>query len=85
MEVVSEVAEARRRDYEDKRRDYAKAGVPEYWIVDPEQKKLLVLLLDNREYRVHGEFGLGEIASGRLIPGLRVDVDQLMKLAEQAN
>jgi Uma2 family endonuclease len=82
MEVVSEGTESRQRDYDDKRRDYAKAGVPEYWIVDPELKKILVLVLDGQVYRTHGEFGPGQIASGQLIPGLRLDVDQLMKLAE---
>ena len=80
IEVVSEGAEARQRDYDHKRRDYAMAGVPEYWIVDPEEKKVLVLVLDGQVYRTHGEFGPGQIASGQLIPGLRADIDQLMKL-----
>ncbi|MFO0956477.1 MAG: Uma2 family endonuclease [Isosphaeraceae bacterium] len=33
MEVVSE---DRRRDLVEKRADYAEAGIPEYWIIDPE-------------------------------------------------
>jgi Uma2 family endonuclease len=83
MEVVSEGAEARQRDYEDKRHDYARAGVPEYWIVDPEQQRILVLVLEGQSYRTHGEFGPGEVASGKLLPGLRVEVDELIKLLEK--
>lgn len=82
MEVVSEGAEAHRRDYLDKRRDYAQAGVAEYWIVDPEQETILVLVLDGDSYQTHGEFGRGAVASGKLIPGLQVDVNELMKLSE---
>ena len=83
MEVVSEGADARRRDYEDKRRDYARARVPEYWIVDPEQKKIVVLVLSGEVYETHGEFHVGDIASGQLLPGLRVDVAELMKLDDR--
>ena len=83
MEVVSEGPAARRRDYEDKRQDYAKAGVPEYWIVDPEQKRILVLVLIGDEYQPHGTFGPGEIAHGRLLKGLQVNVTAMLKLADK--
>jgi Uma2 family endonuclease len=36
MEVVSSGDEDRRRDLKTKRQEYAQAGIPEYWIVDPE-------------------------------------------------
>ncbi|MEZ6127594.1 MAG: Uma2 family endonuclease [Planctomycetaceae bacterium] len=85
MEVVSEGVEARRRDYEDKRTDYARAKVPEYWIVDPEDKKIVVLVLRGDVYETHGDFGIGEIADGQLIPGLKVDVAKLMRLADTPN
>ncbi|MDB5289991.1 MAG: hypothetical protein JWL69_1232, partial [Phycisphaerales bacterium] len=38
MEVVSE--DGCRRDLEEKRRDYALAGIPEYWIVDPREQSI---------------------------------------------
>jgi len=82
MEVVSEGAEARRRDYKDKRIDYARARVPEYWIVDPDEKKIVVLVLRGDVYETHGEFGIGDIADGQLIPGLQIDVAELMKLGD---
>ncbi len=82
MEVVSEGVEARRRDYEDKHIDYARAGVAEYWIVDPDDKKITVLVLQDDRYQTHGEFKVGEAASGLLISGLRVDVCEIMKLGD---
>ncbi len=78
IEIVSRGTEARQRDYHDKRRDYAKAGVSEYWIVDPETKRITVLVLDGETYRDHGCFESGQTASGMLLPGLAVDVDQVM-------
>jgi Uma2 family endonuclease len=77
-EIVSQGKVARQRDYRDKRRDYAKAGVSEYWIVDPEAKLITVLVLDGETYRDHGCFASGQIASGLLLADLRVDVDQVM-------
>src|SRR4051794_36056985 len=44
VEVVSE--EGRQRDLEIKRAEYAAAGIPEYWIVDPQQNTITVLTLD---------------------------------------
>ena len=74
MEVVSDGDEGHRLDRETKRDEYAKARIPEYWIVDPEQGRITVLTLDNRAYRVAGEFSLGEQAESRVLPGFRVDV-----------
>ena len=43
IEVVSPDDPA--RDYRYKRSEYAVRGIPEYWIVDPEQKKVTILTL----------------------------------------
>lgn len=72
MEVVSD--DDRRRDLETKRREYARAGIPEYWIVDPQQVRILVLKLDGAAYVVHGEFVPGTQATSSLLPGFGVDV-----------
>lgn len=79
VEVVSTGREARKRDYEDKRIDYAKAGVAEYWIVDPEDQTVTVLVLSGGAYREHGCFTLGQTATGRLLPELSVDVQSVMQ------
>jgi Uma2 family endonuclease len=88
MEVVSE--ENRRHDLETKRREYAEAGIPEYWIVDPQAGRITVLSLPasgsgpvagsgssspaSLQYEEHGVFGVGERAASRPLPGFEVDV-----------
>lgn len=74
VEVVSDDAASRSRDYDDKRREYAEAGIPEYWIVDPVEQRILVLALDGDAYAVSGEFTIGDEAESSLLAGLRVNV-----------
>jgi putative restriction endonuclease len=52
MEIVSPGKDSRKRDLVDKRSEYAEAGIPEYWIVDPEQRTINVLTLDGAGYGV---------------------------------
>jgi Uma2 family endonuclease len=50
MEIIS--PDSVERDYFDKRELYQQAGVPEYWIVDEEEQKVMLLLLDAKgKYR----------------------------------
>lgn len=74
VEVVSD--DDRRRDTETKRREYAQAGIPEYWIIDPRDGRITVLALEPgaSSYAVHGTYGRGERAPSRLLPGFEVDV-----------
>jgi Uma2 family endonuclease len=74
MEVVSADDESRRRDLKKKRHDYARAGIPEYWIVDPREGRITVLRLAGKRYVVHGEFAAGGVATSYLLPGFSVDV-----------
>src|SRR5438874_54466 len=73
MEVLSEGQKNRERDLEVKRIEYAKARIPEYWIVDPEAKRITVLKLVADAYQIHGEFGLREKASSAVLQGFSVD------------
>ncbi len=84
VEVVSEGPENRERDLVTKRREYARAGVAEYWIVDPEQQRVAVLTLDGATYREHGNFGNGDRATSVLLPGFAVAVADVFA-AGQAN
>ncbi len=81
MEVVSPGTENRTRDLEIKRHEYPQAGIPEYWIVDPEQEQVTVLSLSGGEYGEHGVFRRGDTATSRLLPGFAVAVDDVFTVA----
>ena len=74
MEVVSDSKEARDRDFVKKRIDYASAGIPEYWIIDPSTETITVLVLVNGEYQLHGEFLPGMSATSVILSGFEVNV-----------
>ncbi len=82
MEVVSEGEENRERDLSTKRAEYAKARIAEYWIVDPQERKITVLVLDGDAYRVHGEFTPGQQATSVLLAGFTVDVASVFEAGE---
>lgn len=73
LEVVSPDKPA--RDLTEKRGDYARAGIPEYWIVDPQVETIIVLRLDHGLYVEHGVFGRGTPATSALLPGFAVAAD----------
>lgn len=83
MEVVSEGSEARTRDLRKKRQDYARAGIPEYWVIDPRDKEILVLRLAGKKYVAHGKFPEGTVAPSHLLPEFRVDVTEAFKQAQR--
>lgn len=72
MEVVS--PDDPGRDLNLKRDEYARAGIAEYWIVQPLAATITVLTLQGSSYAVHGEFRPGEKASSALLQGFVVDV-----------
>jgi Uma2 family endonuclease len=78
MEVLSGSASDQRRDLVIKRREYARARIPEYWIIDPRDEQLTVLRLAGTRYVVHGVFGKGKVASSRLLKGFTVDVTEAL-------
>jgi Uma2 family endonuclease len=61
-------------DTEVKRVEYARAGIPEYWIVDPEAERISVLVLDGGKYLTTAEYGRGTTAVAHTIAGFEVDV-----------
>ena len=62
------------RDLVEKRSDYAEAGIPEYWIVDPRNETITVLVLDGNAYVEHGVHGRGGTATSPLLEGFATDV-----------
>jgi len=63
------------RDTVIKRADYAEAGIPEYWIVNPQEETITVLRLEGGVYVAHGVFGRGETATSALLTGFTVSVE----------
>ena len=65
MEVLSE--STRDLDLEVKREEYARAGIPEYWIIDRESREITVLTLRGSQYASRA----GSRRSPPRRPGLR--------------
>jgi Uma2 family endonuclease len=80
MEIVSEGEQNRHRDLVAKRAEYAAAGIAEYWIIDPLERRVTVLRLSGAEYQVVGEFQSGARAVSALLPGFGIDVAALFSL-----
>lgn len=66
------------RDTVTKRADYAEAGIPEYWIVNPVDESITVLTLTGDAYVEHGVFRRGATASSVLLEGFAVSVDAVL-------
>ena len=71
------------RDLVQKKREYAKAGIPEYWIVDPQQESVIVYRLQGKRYVRHGVFRRGQRATSALLPDFSVNVTDLFNAARQ--
>ncbi len=56
VEIVSPGEVQRNRDYVAKRMQYQDLGIPEYWIVDPQQTTILVLGLTDGVYAERARF-----------------------------
>ncbi len=65
------------RDLVLKKREYAQAGIPEYWIVNPLNETVIVYRLQGKRYVRHGSFRRGQKATSALLPGFAVDVTAL--------
>jgi Uma2 family endonuclease len=76
MEIVSPDDRSQERDHREKPVDYAEARIAEYWIVDPQQEQIKVLVLSEgeNEYRTHGVYGRGMTALSSKLEGFTVDV-----------
>lgn len=66
-----------------KRGEYARAGIPEYWLVDTLERQIVVYFLKGKSYRQAGTYGPGTIASSVLLDGWVVNVDSVFALLDQ--
>ena len=75
VEVVS--PDSVSRDYRYKRSEYAALGIPEYWIVDPRDDKVTVLLLEEGLYEERVFTGENRIVS-RQFSSLELTANQVL-------
>ena len=70
------------RDLVEKRADYAEAGIAEYWIADPRDETLTVLVLGEVAYVEHGRYGRGETAASVLLEGFAAEASAVFGAPE---
>lgn len=82
MEVLS--PDDPRRDKDTKRREYAQAGIPEYWLIDPLEKTVTIFVLsaDAEHYAAQGVYGHGDRAESPSLAGFGIGVSDLFAAAE---
>ncbi|MFM9963676.1 MAG: Uma2 family endonuclease [Planctomycetaceae bacterium] len=80
VEIVS--PNNKKRDLVQKRVEYARAKIPEYWIVNPQDGTVCVLNLKTRVYEER-RFVAGEIATSRVLAGFQVVVTDLFNSARK--
>ena len=78
VEVVSGSPSDRVRDLVTKRREYAEAEIPEYWIVDPQQETITVLRLDGEAYVELCTGERGSVVTSKVLPGLTIAVSEIL-------
>ena len=80
VEIVS--PSNKKRDLVQKRLEYARAKIPEYWIVNPQNETVCVLNLKGRAYEER-RFVAGEIATSKVLAGFQVVVSDLFDSARK--
>jgi Uma2 family endonuclease len=66
-----------KRDWNYKRALYARHGVTEYWLVDPEAHTVIVLRLNEGVYEVAGLYGEGSTLASPMLEGFTLEVDEI--------
>ena len=66
-----------RRDWRNKRELYASHGVKEYWIVDPTNRIVWVLLLRDGVLVEQGAYGEGDNVTSTMLEGFSVSLDEI--------
>ncbi len=59
--------------------EYAKAGVGEYWLVDPRKQRMEVYILKGGIYELQERYDSGEKARSHLLSGFEVEVDKIFQ------
>ena len=85
MEIVSPGEVQRHRDYIAKRSQYQDLGVPEYWIIDPQQRAILVLELVAGFYTEGSPFSEQNAIRSPQLGLLNLTVAEVFAVAQAGN
>lgn len=66
-------------DRQKKFKIYAKAGVSEYWIIDPEKRTIELYVLRGDTYHLLGQYGVGERVRSEVVAGFEVKVEDVCR------
>ncbi len=83
IEVVSPGELQRDRDFIAKRVQYQDCGIPEYWIIDPETRTILVLELTGKTYTEIGNFSGDDLVISPQFNQLNLKVSQIFDAGNQ--
>ena len=68
------------RDWTIKRGLYAKYGVKEYWVVDPVEHRVWVMLLDDDRLEEVRSYGMGDVLTSPTLEGFSIDLGDIFQL-----
>lgn len=76
-----------KRDTETKRREYAMASIPEYWLVDPNAKTVTVMELegDRDQYAVRGIYTVEDLAESAFLTDFSIEVGVMFAEVDSAS
>jgi Uma2 family endonuclease len=77
VEILSPSTAARDRTL--KRVLYARHGVREYWLVDPDAETITVMVLGTDGFEVEAVYGKGETLTSPTLRGLAVNLDEVFE------
>jgi len=61
---------------------YARAGVREYWFVDPEARTIKLFVLRHDAYELLGKYGVGETVRSEVLLGFEIKVEDVCPAQE---
>ena len=75
IEILS--SSTRERDRTVKKKLYARAGVTEYWLVDPQSKTIEILKLGEAGFERVALYSQDEALTSPVLPGLQIDLREI--------
>ena len=67
------------RDWTIKRGLYARYGVKEYWVVDPDARRIWVMALGDAGFDEIGSYSAGDVLTSPSLEGLSIDLDDIFR------